>query len=71
MYHVTYINNFIVSAYSPDGLIEAIELPDKDFVLGVQWHPEKMVKYDVYANKIIDGFIEKCKNKELSHDRVY
>jgi putative glutamine amidotransferase len=23
-----------------DGLVEAIELPDKRFVLGVQWHPE-------------------------------
>jgi len=23
-----------------DGLPEAIELPDREFVLGVQWHPE-------------------------------
>ena len=23
-----------------DGLPEAIELPDRSFVLGVQWHPE-------------------------------
>jgi putative glutamine amidotransferase len=23
-----------------DGLVEAIELPDRSFVLGVQWHPE-------------------------------
>ena len=30
-----------VSAISPgDGLAEAIELPGKRFVLGVQWHPE-------------------------------
>ena len=30
-----------VSATSPmDGLTEAIELPDRSFVLGVQWHPE-------------------------------
>jgi putative glutamine amidotransferase len=25
---------------SLDGLVEAIELPDRSFVLGVQWHPE-------------------------------
>ncbi|HXP28951.1 MAG TPA: gamma-glutamyl-gamma-aminobutyrate hydrolase family protein [Solirubrobacteraceae bacterium] len=30
-----------VGARSPsDGLVEAIELPDRSFVLGVQWHPE-------------------------------
>jgi putative glutamine amidotransferase len=30
-----------VSARSPlDDLIEAVELPDRRFVLGVQWHPE-------------------------------
>ena len=30
-----------ISATSPfDGLIEAVELPQRAFVLGVQWHPE-------------------------------
>jgi putative glutamine amidotransferase len=30
-----------VSATSPfDELVEAVELPDRSFVLGVQWHPE-------------------------------
>ncbi|MGB0748673.1 MAG: gamma-glutamyl-gamma-aminobutyrate hydrolase family protein [Magnetospiraceae bacterium] len=29
-----------VSARAPDGVIEAIEAPDKRFCLGVQWHPE-------------------------------
>lgn len=28
------------SAYAPDGLIEAVELPDHPFGLAVQWHPE-------------------------------
>ena len=30
----------IVSATAPDGVIEAIERPDRRFCLGVQWHPE-------------------------------
>lgn len=29
-----------VSARAPDGIVEAIELPDKRFAIGVQWHPE-------------------------------
>jgi putative glutamine amidotransferase len=30
------------TAYSPDGLIEAVELPDHPHFLGVQWHPEDL-----------------------------
>ena len=30
----------VVSGRAPDGLIEAIEAPDRRFCLGVQWHPE-------------------------------
>ncbi len=29
-----------VAARAPDGVIEALELPGKSFVLAVQWHPE-------------------------------
>ena len=33
-------DNVQVTAKSPDGVIEAIELPDHRFAIGVQWHPE-------------------------------
>lgn len=33
-------DGLIISAESPDGLPEAIEDPSREFVLGVQWHPE-------------------------------
>lgn len=33
---------FRVAGYAPDGLIEAIELPNHCFCAGVQWHPELM-----------------------------
>lgn len=29
-----------VSAWAPDGTIEAVELPGHEHVIGVQWHPE-------------------------------
>jgi putative glutamine amidotransferase len=28
------------AAYAPDGLVEAVELPDHPFGIAVQWHPE-------------------------------
>ncbi len=30
----------VVDAVAPDGVIEGIEDPQRDFVIGVQWHPE-------------------------------
>ena len=30
-------------AWAPDGVVEAIEAPDRPFVLGVQWHAEGLV----------------------------
>jgi putative glutamine amidotransferase len=32
----------VVSARSADGLIEAVEGAGERFVVGVQWHPEKL-----------------------------
>ena len=32
-------DNLRVSAYAPDGTVEAIESPDAP-IIGVQWHPE-------------------------------
>lgn len=34
-------DGLLVSARSADGLVEAVELPDAPFVVGVQWHPEQ------------------------------
>ena len=62
-YHVSKVNNFKVSAYSEDGLIEGIEHPGKRFVVGVQWHPEKMVTYDEAAKRLFTRFIEECQKK--------
>jgi putative glutamine amidotransferase len=43
-----------ISATSPfDGLIEAVELPQRTFVLGVQWHPEADA-----MSPVVGGLIE-------------
>lgn len=44
-------------AMSEDGVIEALEYPGEVFHIGVQWHPEKMYDYDIYAQKLINAFI--------------
>jgi putative glutamine amidotransferase len=31
-----------VTAHAPDGVIEAVEVPERRFAIGVQWHPEWM-----------------------------
>lgn len=38
-----------VSATDPNGMIEAIEMPGARFVLGVQWHPERMEDGRLFA----------------------
>ena len=63
-YHVEKVcNDMIISARSEDGYIEAIELKDKTFVMGLQWHPE--INYDTnkHSKKIIDYFINICSIK--------
>jgi len=37
-------NNLSPFAYSPDNLIEAFYLKDYDFLVGVQWHPERLLE---------------------------
>ena len=48
-------------AYSPDGLIEAIYMPSRRFVVGVQWHPEKRFSEDDNSARILVDFVESCK----------
>jgi putative glutamine amidotransferase len=45
---------FVVAATSPDGVVEAIERPDRTFCLGVQWHPENFVKTGEFAGLFRD-----------------
>jgi putative glutamine amidotransferase len=48
---------FSVSAYAPDGVIEAIERPDDRFTVAVQWHPESLVSTDAGMMRLFQAFI--------------
>lgn len=50
---------FVVSAVSEDGVIEAIEAPEKKFCVGVQWHPEHLVVEKEI--EIFKRFVDACK----------
>ena len=50
--------NVVANAISEDGLVEAITLPDKKFVMAVQWHPEFLWEDSKENDAIIRVFVE-------------
>ena len=52
----------LVSAHAPDGLVEAIELKDHPFLLGIEWHPEELK--DEPSQKIFAAFIKATQGKK-------
>ena len=46
-------------AAAPDGIIEAVEIPGSRFVLGVQWHPERITAHAPHAALFRD-FVMAC-----------
>jgi putative glutamine amidotransferase len=45
-----------VTGHSDDGTIEAIEIPDRQFALGVLWHPEEDVQ-----SRVIGSLVEEAR----------
>ena len=54
-------NGLIVSAVSEDGITEGIEHTKHPFCIGVQWHPEHMVRYTKVQRRLFDAFVKRCK----------
>jgi putative glutamine amidotransferase len=55
---------FKVTGVASDGIVEAIESNDEQFVLGVQWHPEALTAAgDVVSLRIFEKFISACTNQ--------
>ncbi len=46
------------TAIAPDGLIEAIELMDDAFIVGVQWHPEVFELTDPHTRHLFRQFVD-------------
>ena len=50
-----------VSAVCPDGIIEAIEVTQNRFALGVQWHPEELAAFDSNHAALFGAFVNAAK----------
>jgi putative glutamine amidotransferase len=48
-----------VTAVAPDGIVEALEVPDHPFCVAVQWHPESFHRTGEF-DWLFNGFITAC-----------
>jgi gamma-glutamyl-gamma-aminobutyrate hydrolase PuuD len=53
-----------VTGLAPDGIIEAVELPEHRFVMGVQWHPEGTLPNDRYAKKLFQALVQAADDRQ-------
>lgn len=49
------------AAVSSDGLVEAVEMRDYPFFIGVQWHPEYLHEKNGAAAKLFQAFVQACR----------
>jgi putative glutamine amidotransferase len=58
--------NLQASGYAEDGTLEAVELPDLPFALGVQWHPERAPESPA-TRALFDGFVTAARKYRMEH----
>lgn len=51
--------SFIAAAVAPDGIIEAIENPDRPEIFAVQWHPERQL-HSILTQRLFAAFVRAC-----------
>jgi putative glutamine amidotransferase len=59
-----------VEAVAPDGQVEAVRLPGKSFVLGVQWHPEYAVLRHEFSRALFAAFGAAAAARARARSRV-
>ena len=60
-------------AYAPDGLVEAIEVRNRGFMMGVQWHPEFFSSSEHRMARVFEALVEAAefhKNQKFKRDSV-
>lgn len=62
-------NHLKISAVASDGIIEAVESDDSPFIVGVQWHPECMIKTSASMRNLFRTFIKKRNDSNLKNSK--
>jgi putative glutamine amidotransferase len=52
-------SGLVVSARAEDGVIEAIEHPDRKFCIGVLWHPD--AEHDGHGAPVFEGLVSSAR----------
>jgi len=55
-------DGFQVTARSPDGIVEGMEMDGGCFVLGVQWHPETLAASDAQMLNLFSAWVKACRS---------
>ena len=50
--------SYRVTATAPDGVIEAVEGANGQYLVAVQWHPEELVEHDAGQRRLFESFID-------------
>src|SRR6185437_4463258 len=50
----------VAASSREDGLIEAVEGAGEQFVIGVQWHPERSYEYDSASRALFEAFVRQA-----------
>lgn len=58
-------DGYIATGRTRDGIIEAVESIRHTFVLGVQWHPEKLLEQNRNWEKFFGAFVDKALEYKL------
>ena len=62
------VKHFEVVAHDENGFVEAVELKDENFCLGLKWHPEIMQEDKMMMN-VFEAFVKACDEYHKKKDR--
>ncbi|NPV07168.1 MAG: gamma-glutamyl-gamma-aminobutyrate hydrolase family protein [Anaerolineae bacterium] len=55
--------------WSPDGLVEAVEMPGEVLVMGVQWHPEELIALQEHSRRLFGALAAAASHQSAAFPR--